>query len=228
MSKKDYQISKNVDLIYKRGYSNFLSILFASTVKSLVKGSKIYNPFEDCERQIVYLKDKPKLTIFEIVSYEEITHREIMGSIYNLSIDTELFGDIIKNDKKFYIIILKHMEDVIKGEFTKVGDKSIKLRKVDISILNSYKREYEPYKLIVSSLRLDTIVSKIVGTSRDKVKKLFKDESVIVNYSPIYKNDKSLTVGDIFSIRGHGKYKFEKIYKKTKKGGYIIELKKYV
>ena len=228
LSKKDYQINKNIDLIYKRGYSNFLSRIISHIVNSNVKDTKIYNTFEDCERQIVYLKDKPKLTVFEIISYEEITHREIMGSIYNLSIDPELFGDIIKNDKKFYIIILKNIEETIEREFVKIGDKSIKLKRVDISVLDGYKREYEICKLTVSSLRLDTIVSKIVGTSRDKVKKYFKDESIIVNYSVVYKCDKLLSIGDTFSIRRHGKYIFDQISKKTKKGGYIIELKKYI
>lgn len=229
MSKKDYHvISKNIDKIYKRGYSNFLMPLEINQIKSKDKNFKIFSPYKWADRKIVYNDIIPEISVFEIISYESLTHRQIMGSIYNLSIDPEVFGDIIIYNDKYYVFILSLIKDIFIKEFDMVGCSKIKLKEVPISTLSNYERKFEIIKIICSSLRMDSVVSKLVGVSRDKVKRLFKEDNVILNYLPYHRLEKNLKIGDVFSIKRYGKYIFDKVISETKKGGYIIILKKYI
>ena len=66
-----------------------------------------------------------------------------------------------------------------------VGNKSVKIKEVNLNLLDNYERKYDECEYIVSSLRLDTVVSRIVGSSRDKVKNYFKSKLVIVNYNVV-------------------------------------------
>ena len=109
-----------------------------------------------------------------------------------------------------------------------VGNKHVKLKEVSLNILDNYKRKYETIELIVSSTRLDTVVSRLIGSSRDSVKKNFIDGEVILNYEVCHKTNTTLKENDIFSIRRKGKYKFKGIIKNTKKENYIIKLYKYI
>ena len=82
--------------------------------------------------------------------------------------------------------------------------------------------------IIVPSLRIDAVISKIINTSRSNSVDLIKNKCVILNYS-ILKNDSTiLKENDIFSIRKYGKYKFSKVVKNTKKDNIIIEYFKYI
>lgn len=227
MSKKNYHIvSKNIDLLNKRGYTNFLSPLDFIQIKNKIKNCKIYHSFIDCEKVIIY-NSFPKVSAFEIISYNHLTHSQIMGSLYNLSIESDMFGDIIIKDGKYYVIVLSKIKDILINEFKIVNNSKIELKEVSIKKFDNYKMNYINTEIIVSSLRIDTVISKIICISRDKVKQFFKNDMIYLNYNLCNDANKKITTGDIFSIRRHGKYKFDRILKKTKKGGYIILLKKY-
>ena len=90
-----------------------------------------------------------------------------------------------------------------------------------------YQPQYEPIELLVSSLRLDTIVATLAKTSRQNIIPKFQNKEVILNYQITTKYTKTIQEGDIFSIRRLGKYKFIQILKTTKKNHYIILLKKF-
>ena len=105
---------------------------------------------------------------------------------------------------------------------------SVKLEEIDINYLSNYKRKYEEYKIIVSSLRIDNVISKIIKTNRDRVIDKIKNKEVILNYEIVSKNSILLKENDIFSIRRYGKYKFIGIEKSTKKDNYVIRYLKYI
>ncbi len=109
-----------------------------------------------------------------------------------------------------------------------VGSSYIKLKEVPLSTINNYHRKYEEIELIVSSTRIDTVVSRLIGVSRDSVKKKFQDNDVILNYEVCNKINYNLNNNDIFSIRKYGKYKYVGIIKTSKKDNYIIKVYKYI
>ena len=109
-----------------------------------------------------------------------------------------------------------------------VGNKKVSLEEVDLSVLDNYERNYEEKEIIVSSLRIDNIISGIINTSRKVALDKIKNKEVIVNYDVMNKNSYILKENDIFSIRKYGKYKFLGEINKTKKGSLVIKYLKYV
>lgn len=102
------------------------------------------------------------------------------------------------------------------------------LEEVSLSLLQNYERKYEEHEIITSSLRIDTIVSNIINSSRKIAIDKINNKEVIVNYEVVNKNSYILKENDIFSIRRYGKYKFIGIVKSTKKDNYIIKYLKYI
>jgi RNA-binding protein YlmH len=151
-----------------------------------------------------------------------------MGSLYNLNLDKSLFGDIVITNNKYYFYVLGIIADEIERSFNKVGRFNIEIERVNLDVLSNYEREYESIELIVSSLRIDTVISKIINSNRSKVKDLISDKDVMLNYNYLKNNSYYLHPGDIFSIRRFGKYKFIDIKKNTKSGNLIIEIYKYI
>ena len=231
MSKKDYYIiEKNRDKIIKGNITNFLDPSTLNKVISKIKGYeyKIYYPYKDSEKVIIYTKEKPKIKLIEILSNEKLTHREIMGSLYNQNIDSELFGDIIIYNNHYYILVMEKIYNLILDTINMIGNKNIKLKEVDIAKIDNYERKYEEIELIVSSLRIDSVISKLIGISRENIKKKFNDNEVLLNYEVCNKMTQKLKDDDTFSIRKYGKYKYVGIIKISKKNHYIIKCLKYI
>ncbi|MDE5917405.1 MAG: RNA-binding protein, partial [Oscillospiraceae bacterium] len=79
----------------------------------------------------------------------------------------------------------------------------------------------------VSSLRVDSGLSSALTPSRSKTVQIISSGSAEVNFLPV--SDKTYTVkqGDVFSVRGFGKYRLEEISGVTKKGRIHITVLKY-
>ena len=230
MPKKDYYlIEKNVNKLYRGEATNFLD---PATYKKVICKLKniaytTYYPYNDSEKSIIYIDKYPNIKLLEIISYDELTHREIMGSLFGLNIDSELFGDIIISNNHYYIMVVEQIYNLIINEFKMVGSHKIQLKEVPLTILDKYQRNYEELELIVSSIRIDNVISSLIGTSREKIKTKFIDDEIVLNYDICHKTNYELKENDIFSIRRYGKYKYIGIVKETKKNNYIIKILKY-
>ena len=231
MSKKDYYIiEKNINKIYRGESTNFLDPTTLKNVINKLKGINynIYYPYKGSDKVIIYTNKLPEIKILEIISYDKLSHREIMGSLFGLNIDSELFGDIIITNNHYYIIIINSIHDLIINNLNMIGKHHIKLKEVALSILDNYQRKYEEIELIVSSIRIDNVISTIIGTSREQIKKKFLNDEIILNYEVCHKLNYELKENDTFSIKRYGKYKYSGILKETKKGNYLIKCLKYI
>ena len=190
MAKKDYYIiEKNISKIYHGEPTNFLDNNTYKNVISKLKNInyKIYYPYQESEKLIIYTNDIPNIKVLEIISYDKLTHREILGSLYGLNIDSSLFGDIIIDNNHYYIMIIDSIYNLIINNLNMIGNHHIKLKEVSLDIISNYQRKYEDITLIVSSLRIDNIISNLIGTSRENIKKKFLNDEIILNYSPCHK-----------------------------------------
>ncbi len=231
MAKKDYYIiEKNVNKIYRGEPTNFLDPSTFKNVISKLKqiDYKVYYPYDESDKVIIYTDKLPEIKLLEIISYEKLTHREIMGSLFGLNIDSELFGDIIITNNHYYIMLVTSIYNLIINEYHQVGSHNIKLKEVPLNTIKDYTKSYESIELIVSSLRIDNVISSIIGTSRENIKKKFLNDEIVLNYEICHKLNYLLKQSDIFSIRKYGKYKYLGIIKDTKKGNYLITCHKYI
>lgn len=81
----------------------------------------------------------------------------------------------------------------------------------------------------MASLRLDNIVRSVTGTSRTAaVEKYIMPQLVQLGGTVCTDVSKQLCEGDIFSVRGKGKFRLESVGGTGRKGNIHITVKKYI
>ena len=225
-----YTIQKNLNRLNNYQPTFFLDPKEQLELKSKLKKNnyKVFSPYKDAEKVIFYNEQLPEVILYEIKSKQEIRHQDILGTMYSLNISSEMFGDIILYNNRYFIYVLKLFQNYFEMNFTKVRNSSIELVQLDLDYLVDYKRSYEEIELIVSSERIDTVISSIIHTNRNVIKDKIKDKEILLNHDLLKNNSYILKPGDIFSIRRFGKYKYIGIIKNTKKDNYIIKCLKYL
>lgn len=229
MKSNNYNIEKIIDSLYSKGYTNFLTQKDLMLVKGKLNKNeyKIYEPFSECSKVILYKKTIPNIKLYKIKSEVPLRHQDILGTIFSLGLKEDVFGDITKYQDSFYIFLLPHLVDYFKYNLTSIKNNKIELIEENISISEQFKQEYITKEFIVTSLRIDNVVSTITNNSRNQVLEKFTNKEILLNYEEDIKPTRILRENDIFSIRRYGKYKFSKVVKTTKKGGFIIEVLMY-
>lgn len=156
---------------------------------------------------------------------DELSHRDFLGALINLGIERDVIGDIIVAENTAYIFVISRMSQFILDELTRVKRTNVKC-----NIVNDRPKEVEPkfeeIKLVVSSLRCDGIISKVLKLSRSLSIELFKQKRVFVNGRLIENNSINVKPKDVLVIRGFGKYIVGTEIKDTKKGRISVNINK--
>ena len=226
-------------------YTNFLSPSELSLLDDIRKDIsyihvEAFGGNELCERQVLQfgsldefgyegtfpiaiVKVSPLLAKFS----DDLNHRDFLGALMNLGIERDTLGDILLKDNTAYIFCLTRISDYICEELTKVKHTNVKCEKVsaDIPALTPTLIDIE---FPVSSLRVDNIIASLLKCSRKEALSFFEEKKVTLNGRTTSRNSTLLKDGDIFSIRGHGKYIFDHAGGNTKKGKTYVHIKKYV
>ncbi len=225
-----YKINNAVEKIKTGKNTQFLDGRELKLVTGKLKKNEynVYYPYKDSEKVMLYTGKVPKVKLFKIYTVENIRHQDILGSLFALNIDSSYFGDIVLYNDYYYVFVSEDLALYIKDNLKMIGNKKVSLEEVDLSVLDNYERNYEEKEMIVSSLRIDNVVSGIINTSRKVALDKIKNKEVIVNYGVMNKNSYILKESDIFSIRRYGKYKFVGIVKSTKKNNFIVRYLKYI
>ena len=225
-----YFIEKNLTKLRNVGSTFFLDPKELNQVKSKLKKVEYntYYPYRDSEKNIIYTGKEPEVLLYEILIKIPVRHQDIMGAMYSLNIATELFGDILIIDNRYFIYILPIVRNYFESNFLMVKNAHIELKELDINYLNDYERSYEKLEFIVSSNRIDTVISSIIHTGRSNINDYIKKKEILLNYDYLKDNSYKLKEGDTFSIRKIGKFKYNGIIKNTKSNHIIIEILKYL
>lgn len=224
-----YTVEKIVEKVLYSNSTNFVEIKYLNRVKKELKNVKynIYEPFVGATKVILYNK-MPNIKIYEIISSNDLRHQDILGTLYSLNISDEMFGDVVIWNNRYFIIILSSIDNYIKSNLTSIKNSKVDLIEKDPYYLKDYKQEYEECIIIVPSIRVDIIVSKIINSSRSNALEKIKNGDIYLNYELLTKPTYMLKENDIFSIRKYGKYKFLGEINRTKKGSLVIKYLKYV
>lgn len=225
-----YTIEKNLNKLYNGQATFFLDPKEQMLLKGKLKKGyyNIFLPYKDSEKVIFYIEKLPDVFLYEIKSRQVLRHQDILGTLFSLNISKELFGDIIIKDNKYYIYILGLIRNYFEANFTKVKNSSVEIICRDLDLLEDFEREYQEEEIVVSSERIDTIISTIIHTNRSSIKDKIKNKEIMLNYDFLQSVSYCLRKGDIFSVRKHGKYKYIGIINKTKKDNYVVKYLKYI
>ncbi len=189
----------------------------------------------DAERKIICVypeyneptdSDFPIKTVkFSYRKQDKITHPQILGTIMSLGIKRELVGDIIVSDGEAFVFFSE------KGAFLACGIEKIGRVGVKAEITENTglerQEEFTEISASVASMRLDCILSAAAKLSREKSSALIKNEGIFVNHVNIFSPNHILKDGDVFSVRGKGKFILSDKNERSRRGKNFIVLKKY-
>ena len=169
---------------------------------------------------------KPELADFEIAlleidypsKFEKLSHGKILGTIINqLGIDRKLFGDILVDEKRAQIFVNRHFIPLFVDGIKKIGKLPVSLEERPFTNRIISKIDYREQEILVSSFRLDALLSSALKLSRNQACQLIDKKSVQVNYHLVEKSDYQISVGDLISVRKFGRLKVVKDNGQTKK-----------
>ena len=209
-------------------YTNFLDQrrlkLVEDTLKYLKIDYNIYINNDYLEKAIIYFGEyEDFITIYQIDGKFE--HKDILGTLFSLGLDYDLIGDIVAEENYAYFTSLTRLNDLIDNNFNMIKNKYIKPKKVNEMIIT--KDKFNNFNIIISSMRLDCIVSKLANLGRNDAVKYINDGFVLLNYKECKNIKKQVFEGDIISIRKIGKFKIRNEEKKTKKDNILLNISKY-
>ncbi len=230
-------------------YSGFLTpaeLICLDEIRSEIAfvDCEIFGGYELAERQIVGFGSERSLGYegvwpIKIIKVEplidkfadELSHRDFLGAVMNLGIERNVFGDIlVKDGKRAYIFATESIADFIMDNLTKIKHTNVKTSVVEpgTDSMEDLKPTLVDMDVIVASPRFDAIIGGATKVSRSEALNLFKAKKVTLNGRLCERNSMTLKDGDIFSVRGHGKFKFCGAGNETRKGRVYVKLKKYV
>jgi len=156
-----------------------------------------------------------------------LAHRDFLGSIIALGVKRESLGDILVGEGIGVVFCTEPVARLVEREVTKIGRVGVSVsRDLPKQLPVSYSLEERRYN--VSSLRIDCIVAAIVAKSRTCAVKMIRGALVSRNFAECTQVSQEVSEGDILSIRGYGRFIFERVANHTKKGRLNILVKKYV
>ncbi|MGN1416489.1 MAG: RNA-binding protein [Oscillospiraceae bacterium] len=221
-------------------YTDFLDERRAMLARSLLEGRgysdyRFFGGYEGAVRTqlCVYPEyfapddaDYPiKAVRFSYRSQDKPTHSQFLGTIMSLQIKRGLVGDIIVSEGHTDVLVcLEAADDVL--SLSKIGRVGVKTALVGFEGITR-QDSFDELSRSVSSLRLDCVVSAATDLSRDKTSALIKAEGIDVNYSAVYSPSHILSEGDVFSVRGKGKFILSETGGRSRRDRIFITLKKY-
>lgn len=158
---------------------------------------------------------------------EELNHRDYLGAILNLGIDRSKLGDIIVDGKQAVVFIHSSLNAFLTEELTRVRHTSVLLREISLDDYH-YSPRYEEIKGTVASVRLDSLLSLAFSSSRTKLTGLIEGAKVFVNGRLMTTNSYQVKEGDVISVRGMGKFRYQGTLSRTKKNRIFVVIHKYV
>lgn len=157
----------------------------------------------------------------------ELSHRDYLGAVLNLGIERSRTGDILIDGESALIFVHRDIANVVSGELTRVRHTSVRADELPLSKI-SYTPSYEEIRGTVASVRLDSLLALAFSSSRTRLTGLIEGAKVYVNGRLVTSNGYQPAEGDVISVRGMGKFRFESSGSRTRKNRIMVVIFKYV
>ena len=242
----DYNKNPFLDITNDLTIALWIQLEQASLINKLkIENYIFYGGFEQAERKILVIyPEKFNATVVEknlsnVVKIIRIklpddlkgkyTHRDYLGAVIKLGVKREKVGDIIvDNDGADIIVdkdIVKFLSENLSG-LTRFSKSTITVENIeDLRMVQIRKEEIE---IIVSSLRLDNVISELARCSRNKALDIINMERVFINFQNETKKTKQIKPGDMITIRGKGRFFVKELVGQTRSGRTILKVEKFV
>lgn len=233
---------ENTDILV---YTNFLDMnelrIAENALKLLKVKYTVYGANSNMEKKnIFFIPDY----LIDTINYSEyiscikmipkdsstLSHKDYMGSIYNLGIKSEVIGDIFVKDEAAYVYLMQNVVDYVDLNLNKVGNQTVEVQIININEneCELLKQKTEQIQIIVPSLRVDAVLSDIYNLSRNDVSEKIQKGDLFINSREIFSKNTLLMENDIVSFKRCGKIKVGQVLKKTKSENLVLVIEKYI
>lgn len=158
---------------------------------------------------------------------DDLTHRDFLGAIMNLGIEREAIGDIRVIENAGYVFCLTRIAPYIIEQLTAVRHTTVACAIVP-GLPEAAAQAMESVAIQVASERLDAVLAHLYKLSRADAQELFQSGRVFVNDRMQESCSYAPKAGDIVSVRGYGRFRYNGITGRTKKGKHVVTVEKYM
>lgn len=137
--------------------------------------------------------------------FVQLSHGDILGSLMGLGIKRETIGDILTSKDRIQLITTKEMKDFLIMNLVQAGKAKVNVSEEKWEDIIQSENKWTERNILVSSMRLDTVLAGAVNISRQKAQLLIQGGKVKVNFRQEEKTSFELDQGDMISVRGFGR-----------------------
>ena len=224
-------------------FSDFLNLNEQNIMKSRIfsiPGIRMewYGGYENAERQMVAfhpdalvfpweypidcLKIEPKSVKFS----DKLTHRDYLGALLNLGIERNVLGDILIQEHAAWVFCLHRITPFLLENLCRIKHTVVTVTQTD-NPEEIPGPNLQPVTGTCASVRLDSLISLAFQESRSSMVSSIEGRLVFVNGRLITSNGYEPKEGDIISVRGKGRFRFDEVTGKTKKGRCAVRIMRY-
>lgn len=214
--------------------TNFLDPAEILDARSVVKNfpNCFFGGHQEAERKILVIGTEDEqeaskfIDVVTIEGPENLSHREVLGSIIGIGINRDFLGDIIIKEKRADVLVIKEISKYIVQNLERVGREKVKVYKNSFEKILVLEDNFKEIKTTVASLRADAIISAATGLSRENSSKLILNQKVKLNYKQLENTSKQIKKGDKLSVRGFGRVELIEVLGETRKDRVRVVLRK--
>lgn len=195
---------------------------------------KFSGGFEGAERSMLCVFEDldeiefPLTTVFiRVNNAPALTHRDYLGALLGTGVKRDRVGDITVLPQGASAVVATGIVQLLKDEFVQVGRFSVCVETEAPLPFFQPNQEAPSQTASVSSLRLDAVLAAMLRQSRGVAALLVSKGGVQVNHVPIQTLHHPVNEGDVFSVKGVGKYRLTVIGGKSRKNKTFIQFIQY-
>ncbi|WP_294156644.1 YlmH/Sll1252 family protein [uncultured Clostridium sp.] len=189
--------------------------------------------FDDSERRMISFNNiyeiafpMKLLKITNTSKFNNLTHKDFLGGILAVGIERDKIGDLLVEDNICYVPVHDDIESFLTCSIDKIGKSSCK-----VEVLEEYESlpqfNFKEEVVLVSSLRIDGIVSKLANISRAKAQMAVDQGRVLIDYEKVRDKSYEVKEDERITIRGVGKFILGNTVGCSKSGRLKVIVKKY-
>jgi RNA-binding protein YlmH len=157
---------------------------------------------------------------------ETSTHRDILGALMSLGFERGLVGDIIVRENEAFVFLAARIAPYVTDNLREIRSTAVGCA-VAAELPEGALYRLERVTVQAASPRLDAVIARVYGLSRDESQSLFPRGYVAVNGRECASDSHILKEDDVVSVRGYGRFIYRGIQSLSKKGKCNIAVDRY-
>lgn len=171
-------------------------------------------------------EDVPAVCLtFRYRETDKLTHRDFLGAFMSCGIQRETVGDIVTGCGKTQAIVTEAVAPLLR-ELEKIGRCGVRVSDEEPFDMPA-QQNFREISGTISSMRIDAAASLAVRESREKTVRMLQQGKIEVNYCQVTSPSYAVNEGDIFVVKGCGKFRIKNVTGLSKKGRLHIVIEQY-